>query len=85
MEYPEVGEALEEGTPTPVLYFTVPGAVSLICQLIGESLEVQIDTPDDLKKFLEAPNLFTDSKSVQNKVSHLHQLLVLLDSGGLEI
>ena len=55
-------------------------AITLIKDIIDEDLNIELENDDDLIKFMDSPEKFTDDEDIINKIKDLKELLDIIGS-----
>lgn len=55
-------------------------AITLIKDIIDEDLSIELKSDDDLIRFLDSPEKFTDDKDIISKINDLKELLDIMGS-----
>lgn len=55
-------------------------AITLIKDIIDEDISIELKSDDDLIKFLDSPEKFTDDKDIISKIKDLKELLDIMGS-----
>lgn len=55
-------------------------AMTLIKDIIDRNLNIELENDDDLIKFMDSPEKFTDDEDIINKIKDLKELLDIIGS-----
>ncbi|NLK23798.1 MAG: hypothetical protein GX309_07435 [Clostridiales bacterium] len=55
-------------------------AITLIKDIIDEDLNIEFESDDDLIKFMDSPEKFTNDKDIISKIKDLKELLDIMGS-----
>ncbi len=55
-------------------------AMTLIKDIIDRELNIELENDDDLIKFMDSPEKFTDDEDIINKIKDLKELLDIIGS-----
>lgn len=55
-------------------------AMTLIKDIIDRDLNIELENDDDLIKFMDSPEKFTDDEDIINKIKDLKELLDIIGS-----